>query len=214
MSRKQLFVDWNTLNQLIHNKDKKVIVMPGNKLWDDAGNHNSTVLVPDWADNNLFGDIEAIFDQQVQDSRDRVVRPEKKEYTESEAMIAAAFTVETIRDEKTVVVLVVRDVAHPEKNTPKHIHCQDGTGFCGYVRDLGKDSYIAECVDFLSLGNVHVAYRVSMPGTGGWNMKVPMPQEVVERLISPYYKRALSEARAKYPQPEYELHFMQMIGCD
>ncbi|MFX9016075.1 hypothetical protein ABTN29_20675, partial [Acinetobacter baumannii] len=73
MSRKQLFVDWNTLNQLIHNKDKKVIVMPGNKLWDDAGNHNSTVLVPDWADNNLFGDIEAIFDQQVQDSRDRVV---------------------------------------------------------------------------------------------------------------------------------------------
>lgn len=214
MSRKQLFVDWNTLNQLIHNKDKKVIVMPGNQLWDEAGNYSNRVLVPEWADNNLLHDIEAVFDKQVSDSRDRVVRPEKKQYTEAEAQIAAAFTVETIHDDKTVVVLVVRDKAHPENNTPRHIHCQDGTGFCGYVRDLGKDSYIANCVDFMSLGNIHVAYRVTMPNTGGWSMQVPMPEVVVERLISPYYKRALKEAKDKYPHPDYELHFMQMIGCD
>lgn len=210
MSRKKLFVDWNTLNQLIQNKDKKAIVMPGNQLWDDA----KCIMVPKWVDDNLLHDIDIIFNQQVNDSRDRFVHPEKKEYTNMESQIVNAFRVETVHDEKTVVVLIIKDKANPENNIQMHIHCQDGIGFCGYVRDLAKDSYIAECVNFMSLGNIHASYRVTMPNTGGWTMQVPMPESVIETLISPYYKRALKEAREKYPHPQYELHFMQMTGCD
>lgn len=214
MSRKQLFVDWKALNQLIQNKEKKVITMPGNQLWDDYGNYADRIIVPKWADNGLLDDIEEVFDQQINNSRDRIVRPQDKEYTESEQQVVNAFMVETIHDEKTVVVLVIRDLMYPENNVQKHIYCQDGVGFCGYVRDLTKDSYIAECVDFVSLGNIHVSYRVKMPNTGGWSMQVPMPEVVIEKLISPYYKRILDEVKHKYPHPKYELNYMQMIGCD
>lgn len=217
MSRKQLFVDWNTLNQLIQAKDKKAIVMPGENLWDNeyaAEFGEKKLATPDWANPKLVQDIDAEFDQQMVNARDKMIRPEKQAYTDAEAEIGGFFRVEAIPDEKTVVVLVVKDLHNPHNNTQQHIHCQDGTGFCGYVRDMSKDSYIAECVDFLSLGNVHVSYRMSLPNTGGWTMRVPMPPAVLERLLSPYYKRALKEARAKYPNPRYELHFMQMIGCD
>lgn len=215
MSRKQMFVDWKSLNQLIQNKEKKVIVMPGNQLWDDYGNYAANqIIVPKWADDKLLTDIEEIIHQQINNSHDRIVRPNNTEYTEAEQQIVNAFMVETVHDEKTIVVLVIRDLMYPENNIQKHIYCQDGVGFCGYVRDLTKDSYIAECVDFVSLGNIHVSYKIKMPNTGGWSMQVPMPESVIEKLISPYYKRILDEAKQKYPHPKYELNYMQMIGCD
>ncbi len=216
MSRKQLFVDWSTINQLMHNKDKKVIAMPEIKLWNDPNNNNNAnhILVPGWINDNLLHDIEHILKQQVDNSRDRIARPSKKEYIEAEAQVSAAFKVETVYDEKTVVVLVVYDKKHPEKNTQRHIHCQNGIGFSGYVHDLGTDSYIVECVDFISLGDVHVSHRVTIPNTGGWMMRVPMPEIVIENLISPYYKRVLADIKNKYPRPDYELHFMQMTSCE
>jgi hypothetical protein len=214
MSRKQLFVDWNTLNQLIYNKDNKVIAMPANELWDNAGNQQKHIFVPGWADNDLLSNIEEIVSERAKDSRERMARPDEQEYQNSESQIAAAFTVEMVKGEKTVVVLVVRDVKHPKNNKHKRIQCQDGTGFCGYVLDLASDSYIVECLEFISLGNVHASYTLTMPNTAGWKMQIPMPESVIERLISPYHKRVLVQTREKYPRPDYELHFMQMIGCD
>lgn len=213
MSRKQLFIDWNTLNQLINAKEKKAIVMPSDNFWSDI-EAPSAKLVPEWADHQLLADIEGVFDAEVANARDKLVRPATHEFTDAEAEIAGQMRFEAVPDEKTIVVLVVVDTEEPGNNKQQHIACQDGTGFCGYVRDLSKDSYIADCVDFLTLGNVHVSYRLTMPNTAGWTMRVPIPPVVLERLLSPYYKRALKEARVKYPAPRFEHHYMQMIGCD
>jgi hypothetical protein len=214
MSRKQLYVDWETLNRLIQAKNKKkaTLAMPGN-IWYDGGPQEIEVpAAPAWADEQLLQDIQRVFEEEQQNAREKVVSVSEKHHQEAAEGIRESLVIEPV-DGKTVVVAVVIDTENQHHNVPKHIHCQDGIGFGGYVRDVPKDAYIVDCVDYVTLGTIPVCFNVSLPHTGGWKMPLPMSDKVIEKLLPPYYKRTLKVLREKYPKPKFEVHYMQMLGC-
>jgi hypothetical protein len=113
------------------------------------------------------------------------------------------------------VVLVIVDQAVPEANQMRAVECPEGECFGrGYVKDVAKDAYLINCVEFVSLGVLPAVYQLTVPGSGGWRAFVPMPPAVVERLISPYHREVLESVLQRYQQPRYVHHYMQMLSCD
>jgi hypothetical protein len=212
MSRKQLYVDWDTLNKLIKAKDKKAFAMPDQLAYQPIIAQPAALM--QWADDVLADDLAGIFTTEAANAKDKVPLPGPDDETTEWAAKAVrdALAIEFC-DEATIVVLVIKDAAFPKNNSPRHIHCTDGIGFSGYVKDVPKDAYIVECVDFVSLGMIPVSLRVSLTGAAGWNMQMPMPEAVVEKFLARYYRGLLGRYREMFPGPRYELHYIQMLNC-
>jgi len=215
MSRKQLYVDWETLNKLIKAKDqkKKAIVMPDQAWYNPEPPEIEVPNAPWVEENQLLDGLQKLLEEESGNARDKVSSVSEKQYNEALNDIRAGLSIDLDPSSKTVVVVVVFDQEVERNNTPHHIHCNDGIGFGGYVKDIPKDAYILDCVDFVSLGTIPVSFTVAVPKTGGWKVAVPMPEKVVEKLLAPYYRRVLKGIREKYPSPRFALHYMQMLGC-
>ena len=211
MTRKQLFVDWETLNKLIKLKDDKTKakLMP----IQDPLAHAQPPGEADWFEEVELADLEKMIGEAQLNATEKVAyAPDGDEQLNAVAEMRNAFVIDAVQS-KTVVVLVIVDNDQPQNNEQRHVHCQDGEAFAGYVKDVPKDAYIVDCVDFLSLGVIPVSFTLSLPHTGGWHIPIPMAEAVVEKLLPKYYKRVLNDARHKYPKPRYEFHFLQMQGC-
>jgi len=215
MSRKQVYVDWESLNKLIRAKNqKKAIVMP-NEGWYEPNDGLELPNAPEWAQQaNLLDGLEGLLEEESLNAKEKVSSVAENQYDEAVSDIRDSFHIELDRENKTVVVLVIMDQEVPKNNTPHHIHCPDGVGFGGYVKDIPKDAYLVDCLDYVSLGTIPVSFSVSVPKSGGWRVAVPMSEKVVEKLLAPYYKRVLKGVRERYPKPRFVLHYMQMLGCE
>lgn len=213
MSRKkQLYVDWETLNKLIQAKNQKkvVITMPDN-TWYEA--YKPPQANQEWAEHNLLEGLQRVIEEEDANAKEKVTSVSEGQYEDAVEHIREGLEIEIMQDEKTVVVLIVMDKEQPANNVAKYIHSQEGICFSGYVKDTAKDSYIVDCVDFVPLGTIPIAFRVAMPMSGHWKTTVPMSEKVVEKLLAPFYKRTLKGLREKYPKPRFAFHYMQMLSC-
>jgi len=212
MSRKQLYVDWETLNRLIKaNSEKQKVVSMPDEVWyvPEAAKPPE----PEWMAEK-FDDLKAIIEEEVLNSRDKVASVSEQQYGEATECIRDGLQIKVDEDSKTIILLLVLDTQQESNNVSRHVHCDDGICFGGYVYDMPKDAYIVKCVDYMCLGTIPVSFVASVPKVGGWNIRVPMTEQVVERLLAPYYKRMLKGVREKYPKPRYALHYMQMLECN
>lgn len=115
--------------------------------------------------------------------------------------------------ERTIVFAIVIDKKNEENNVMSAIRCNGGTAFGGYARDAARDSYIVQCVEFLQLGSVAFSYVMTMPSAGNWQVKVPIPETVLEKYFNPQQKKTLADYRERYPKSNYDIHFIQLMGC-
>lgn len=131
----------------------------------------------------------------------------------SAAAVLGGLRVEPTED-RTVVILVVKDTGSPSVNLPTSIPCRDGIplGGCG-ARDVPNDALLLDCVHWCPLGSIQGGFRVSVPLTGEWAAQVPMPAPLVEKLLTPAHRRTVAAARERFPDGRYEFHYLQMLGC-
>lgn len=115
---------------------------------------------------------------------------------------------------RTHLMAVVMD-SNIEKNKSQYVKCHKGQSFAvGYPYDQGTDSYIISCVMHEYLGHVPVAYQVKMEGTGGWTVRIPLPESVINRYLTPAQQSQIATLQKKYSDKRYSLQIMQMSGCD
>ncbi len=99
-------------------------------------------------------------------------------------------------------------------NRQRAVVCRRGTPFTkGYPYNQAQDAYMMQCVEHMELGHVACVFEANMPGTG-WKCSVPLPEVVLDRMLSASQKKKLSGFRGKFPQPEYKVQLVQMLGCD
>ncbi len=117
-------------------------------------------------------------------------------------------------DERTLVFAVAVDKKEDENNAMTAIKCNGGTAFGGYARDLARDSYIVQCVECAQLGQIPFSYFLTMDNVGQWRIKVPLSEDVIEKHLTPANSLILTEFRKKWPKKKYDIHFIQMLGCN
>lgn len=115
--------------------------------------------------------------------------------------------------ERTIVFAIIVDAEDEERNMVSAIRCAGGTSFGGYAHDVSRDAYLVQCIEFHQLGAVPFSLVLTMANIGTWQVKVPIPESVLEKHFAPSQKKALDVLRERYPTPRYEIHFMQMLGC-
>ena len=111
--------------------------------------------------------------------------------------------------ERTLVYAVVKNKS-ADKNAIVKIRCFGGIAFGGYARDSSSDSFIVKCVDYIQLGTIPFGYKISMPKTDSWEVQVPIPENVLEKTLTPPQRKALSDFREKYPSKNFEISYLQM----
>lgn len=116
-------------------------------------------------------------------------------------------------DDRTLVFAISIDRDNDDKNLMTAIRCNGGTAFGGYAHDLPRDSYLVRCVECVQLGQLPFSYQITMPNIGEWRQKVPIPEGVLEKHLTPQNKKVLDEYRRKWPKSRYDIHFVQMLGC-
>jgi hypothetical protein len=115
--------------------------------------------------------------------------------------------------EKTLVFAIVNDKKNEDENLVSAIKCFGGVPFGGYAYDRSRDSYIVKCINFLQVGNIPFSYVLTMKNVGDWQVKVPIPEIVLEKYLTPRQRKTLNEYREKWPTPRYEVQLIQMLGC-
>ena len=117
-----------------------------------------------------------------------------------------------VRFDRTFIVALAIH-ADAGKNSLTRIHCRKGLPISGYLYDLQSDSYHIECHDYVPLGYVPVSFFHTMPGVGNWKQRIPMPEVVLRRYMTPNQKHDLRQFKATYKGVQYTIHFMQIIDC-
>lgn len=119
--------------------------------------------------------------------------------------------IEVCHDRTFIIVLAIHEDSG--KNSLTRIHCRKGLPLSGYLYDLQSDSYHVECHDYVPLGYIPVSFFQTMPGVGNWKQRVPMPEVVLRRYMTPNQKHDLRGFKSTYKSGHYSIHFMQIIDC-
>jgi hypothetical protein len=117
-------------------------------------------------------------------------------------------------EEHTIVYTVVIDRENEDNNKVSAIQCWMGNAFGGYARDRSKDTYLISCVDCINIGEVPFSLAVSMPKVGNWRVPVPIPEPLLHKHFTPQQNKLLDEFKEKYAANKYEIHYVQLLGCN
>jgi len=171
---------------------------------------------PDWPDRaGVWYDVwKEDSDVPIELDKDRGFPPvPPAEPAEAAEQVRGTIRIEAVVD-KTLVFAVVSDIRDYRNNTGKFVPCQEGTAIGGYAHDRERDAVLVDGVEVAHLGTVGLAFDATMPSAGPWRAPVPMPEAVVEQLVSGYYRRRLVALREKYPPPQYKVEYVQLRGCN
>lgn len=109
------------------------------------------------------------------------------------------------------LALVVKNQANPKLNKQMAIPCH-GYAIAGYPRDVSADTYLVDCVYWVDFGTVPWLIKLQVPGSAGWSTRMPLPRTIIEKFLGAIQKRQLKLIRSKFPEPEFSIEFVQMIG--
>jgi hypothetical protein len=114
--------------------------------------------------------------------------------------------------ERTKVIVVVIDNESPTGNDINLIKCGGDPLGC-YAYDAQHDGYYVNCAAYLDLGPISVAYRIMTQGTTECNNIIALPDELIEKYLTPTQKKTLKIFKDKYAAPRYSMHYMQAVNC-
>jgi hypothetical protein len=111
------------------------------------------------------------------------------------------------------VVFVAAVHREPSMNAMRKVPAKRGVPIGGYVYDHGSECYLVNCIDFFSLGYVPASFTVSMPSAGGWRMPVPVPENVLKKLLSHDQRRDLKRFMSLFSGMEaVRFEYVQLTG--
>lgn len=114
---------------------------------------------------------------------------------------------------KTNLYLIIVD-KRAENNKPVLLPCQHGVPINGYVYDAKNDAISVSCVSYHEIGPVNGSIQISMPNCCGWKKQVPLPFDAIIRLLNSSQLKLYKDIQEKYKANNFELHFIQMTGCN
>ena len=117
--------------------------------------------------------------------------------------------IEFSHDKTYVAVLAVAE--NSDRNKLTTVSCKKGIPITGYSYDSQTESYVVECCDYFPLGYIQASYWHTMPGVANWRQRIPMPESVIKRFLTPEQKSDLRGFKAAYKGCKF--HFMQIISC-
>jgi hypothetical protein len=115
--------------------------------------------------------------------------------------------------DRTLVFLIAID-KNDERNSFAAIKCNGSTTFGGYAYDRSRDSYIVRCSGFLQVGQIPFSYVMSMKNVGNWSVKVPIPQNVLEKYLTPEQRKIITSYKDQFPEHRFKHEYIQMLGCN
>jgi hypothetical protein len=114
-----------------------------------------------------------------------------------------------------VFITVVAIHNNPVKNQEVKLACQRSLPMEGYRYAAVNDKYTVVCFDNMPLGFINISYFITMNGTGGWRLRVPMPEAVVKRYLSADQRRKLANYKATFRNAGEDVRFeyVQMVSA-
>lgn len=100
------------------------------------------------------------------------------------------------------------------KNNIARISCKKGLPLGGYVYDSQADCYHVNCSDYLHLGFIPVSYIGKMNGLFHWSVKLPLPESIVKKYLTPLQKKELRNFRNHFSVEEFDIQYIQMIDAN
>jgi hypothetical protein len=99
---------------------------------------------------------------------------------------------------------------NPEKNVATKISCIGiPVNACSY--DCVSDSYGVNCLDYLNIGYIPIAFKLSVSGIRQWESFIPIPENVFLKYLSSSQKLDLEKFRGAYCGEEIYIEFLQML---
>jgi hypothetical protein len=110
---------------------------------------------------------------------------------------------------KTYLVAVFTD-ENQKNNNLMHIPCYQGTAISGYPYDCTSDSYLRECVDFISIG--YIGYSCYLKLHENYVIRVPICKQLCFKLMNEEQKNAIKSFVKKKGYKNLEVEFLQTVA--
>ncbi len=108
--------------------------------------------------------------------------------------------------ESTGIVMVAIH-KNDKLNHPVRIPCHGCTPIRGYNYNTVNDTYSFRCHEHLNLGNIGVSYSLVMRGTGGWECRIPVPEDVIKRYLDADQRKNLLAFKQQFKEMGEEIVF-------
>ena len=119
-------------------------------------------------------------------------------------LIKGSITVEP-RFQNTYVVAVATS---SRSDDILRINCRGGTAIGGYVYDTLNDCYCVRGIDYITLGYIPIAFKITMEG-GNWSTFVPITESVMQRYMNRQQKNDLRNFKDHYQN--CKICFLQLV---
>lgn len=114
---------------------------------------------------------------------------------------------------RTMVYIIAVD-KRVENNRQQSLPCHSASHINGFVYDAKNDAVIVNCADFRELGWIDGSFVISFEGCGGWRREIPLPPEALAKLFTSQQLRVVRDFAERYSNPVFEIHYIQMTGCN
>jgi hypothetical protein len=116
-----------------------------------------------------------------------------------------------VSDASYVIMLSISE--RDEENIIRRLAAKRGVPLVPYAYNAVGEYYNIRCVEFMSLGLVPVSFQLTLPGVPLWKVRVPMPEEVLERFLSEEQKLEVAHFKATAKEANLRVEYLQMVSC-
>jgi len=114
-------------------------------------------------------------------------------------------------DPSYIVMLSISE--RDDDNVIRRLAAKRGVPLVPYAYNAVGEYYNIRCVEFMSLGTVPVGFQLTLPGTPLWKVRVPMPEEVLERFLTTEQKLEAAQFKAGSKEANLRVEYLQMVSC-
>lgn len=136
------------------------------------------------------------------------------DFTTEKTETMNALSVKITNTERTYIYILITNKENEEHNRRLSIRCNSSKPFGNYAYDVNNDSCYVEGIDLANIGHINIGGFISMDKTGNWNIRIPLPESVIDKHLSIDQKKALKSFLAKYNAEKFIVHYIQLGGCN
>ena len=100
-----------------------------------------------------------------------------------------------------------------DRNSYVHVSTSYGRPLTPPLHDQVRDHYEICCADHLHIGTIPFSLQMEMQAQCEWIQQIPIPESVIQSHLEKSSWESFEEWKKLYPEDEYDIEFMQMIGC-
>jgi hypothetical protein len=158
--------------------------------------------------SNIYGELTMKDAEEICDVESNVSHPNSD--AEDIDIIRNTLVIERVAERMRIMV-IVRDNENINENVISLIQCNGDPLGC-YAYDSQHDGYYVNCAYHYDLGAIPVAYRVSNQGIKDNSNIMALPDEIIEKYLTPNQRNMMKTIRERYATPRFAITYMQSIS--